>query len=70
MEIRWHHVTALDFFIQSFCNEADIFAYFAKTGWLWNISVVYIFPIAFNVFVQLMKFYFFYQMKIQMKIRF
>ena len=59
MGIRWHHVTALDFFIQSFCNETDILAYFAKAGPLWNVSVVHIFPIAFNVFAQLMKFYFF-----------
>ena len=35
---------------------------------LWNLSVVYIFPIAFNALVQLM--IFFYQMKIQMKICF
>ena len=49
----------LIFFIQRFCNETEIFAYFAKAERLWNISVVYIFPIAFNVFLQLMKFYFF-----------
>ena len=70
MGIRWHHVTALGFFIQSLSNKTDIFAYFAKAGRLWNVSVVYIFPNAFNVFVQLMNFFFFYQMKIQMKIRF
>ena len=35
-----------------------------------TVECPYIFRIAFNVFVQLMKFYFFYQMKIQMKIRF
>ena len=40
-------------------NKKDIFAYFAKAGQLWNVSVVYISPIAFNVFVQLMIFLFF-----------
>ena len=71
MGSRWHHVTALDFFVQSFCNETDIFAYFAKAGQLRNVSVVYIIPIAFNVFVQLMIFFFFfYEMKIQMEIGF
>ena len=59
MGIRCHHVTALDFFIQRFCNKTDVFAYLAKAGRLLNVSVAYVFPIAFNVFVQLMKLYFF-----------
>ena len=59
MGICWDHVTALDFFIQSLCKKTDIFADFAKAGRLLNVSVVYIFSIAFNVFVRLMKFYFF-----------
>ena len=56
------------FFIQRFCNETDIFAYFEKAGRLWNISFRYIFPIAFND--ETGKILFFYQMKIQMKTRF
>ena len=51
-------LAAIDFFIQSFCNERDTFAYFAKAGRLWNVSVAYILPTAFNESVQLMKFYF------------
>ena len=52
----------LIFFIQSFCDEKDVFTNFVKAGRLRNVSVVYILPIVFDVFIKLMKFY---QMKIQ-----
>ena len=47
MGIRWRHLTARDFFIQSFCSETDT-RIFANAGRLWNVSIVYMF----------MKFYF------------
>ena len=52
----------LIFFIQSFCDEKDVFTNLVKAGRLRNVSVVYILPIVFDVFIKLMKFY---QMKIQ-----
>ena len=55
---------------EAFEYEKDVFPYFEKAGQMWNVCAVYIFPIAFNAFVQLMISFFFYQMKIQMKIRF
>ena len=44
---------------EAFQYEKDVFPYFEKAGQLWNVCAVYIFPIAFNVFVQLMISFFF-----------
>ena len=63
---EWRSVSTmlqlLIFFIQSFCDEKDVFTNLVKAGRLRNVSVVYILPIVFDVFIKLMKFY---QMKIQ-----
>ena len=47
----------LIFLFKAFATKETL-AYFAKAGRLWNVSVAYILPTAFNESVQLMKFYF------------